>query len=477
MANAVVVGSGPNGLAAALTLAEAGVEVTVLEAQDRAGGGVRSSERTLPGLLHDDCSGFHPLGVGSPFFRRQDLERYGLRWRWPDIELAHPLDGGRAGLLWRDVDRTAEGLGVDGDRWRSTIGWAGRRFDALAADVLRPIIHFPRHPLTLARFGAMAAAPASVLARAFRTDEARGLFGGVAAHAFSKLTTPFSASVGVMLAGAGHAYGWPVAEGGSQAIADAMLAKLADLGVTVETSRTVRSVDDLDDPDLLLLDTTPAAAVTILGDRLPAGTVKAYRRFRRGPAAFKLDLAVEGDIPWSHPEVGRAGTVHVGGTFEEMAEAEADTVRGRMPERPFILLGQQYVADPGRSAGDLNPIYLYAHVPNGLDPAHTEEVTDLLLDRVERYAPGFRDRVRAVEVTTPADLEARNPNLLGGDIAGGASDGLQVVFRPRVAIDPYATGVDGVWLCSASTPPGGGVHGMGGFNAATRALGHLSIRR
>jgi phytoene dehydrogenase-like protein len=472
MPNAVVVGSGPNGLAAAITLAEAGVEVTVLEAQPEAGGGVRSSEATLPGLIHDDCSGFHPLGVGSPFFRGQDLERYGLTWQWPEIELAHPLDGGRAGLLWKSIDRTAAGLGVDGARWAATIGWTGRNFDRLGAEVLRPILHVPRHPIALARFGVMALTPASLFARTFRTDEAKALFGGIAAHAFSRLDVPFSAAVGVMLGGAGHAYGWPVAEGGSQAIVDAMLAKLDHLGVTVETDHHVTSFGELGSPDLVLLDTTPASASTILGDRLPDRVRRAYGRFRTGPAAYKLDLAIEGPIPWAHPDVGRAGTVHLGGTFEEIAAAEAEVVRGRMPAAPFILLGQQHVADPTRSVGDLHPIYLYAHVPNGL----TDDVTDVLLDQVERFAPGFRSQIRKVAATTPADLQARNANYRGGDIAGGASDGLQVLFRPRVAVDPYATGVDGVYLCSASTPPGGGVHGMGGRNAALRALRSLHRR-
>ncbi|MCB0978077.1 MAG: NAD(P)/FAD-dependent oxidoreductase [Acidimicrobiales bacterium] len=472
MATAVVVGSGPNGLAAAVTLAEAGVSVRVLEAQDAPGGGARSSERTLPGLLHDDCSGFHPMGAASPFFRGQDLARYGLRWRWPEIQLAHPLDGGRAALLWRDLGRTVEGLGPDGRRWSETIGWTSRRFDRIAEEVLRPIIHLPRHPFALARFGSMAVTPASVLARAFRTEAAKALFGGVAAHSFSRLTTPFSSAVGVMLAAAGHAVGWPVAEGGTQAITDALVARLADLGGHVETSAVVTRIDDLRGADLVLLDTTPMAAATILRGRLPSRVARSYRRFRQGPAAYKLDLAVEGPIPWSCEDVGRAGTVHLGGRFEEMVAAEDDMANGRMPERPFCLLGQQYVADPSRSASGLNPVYLYAHVPHG----HGADVTDLLLDQVERFAPGFRARVRHVVATGPAGLHSANANYVGGDIAGGASDGLQVLFRPRIALDPYSTGVDGVYLCSASTPPGAGVHGMGGYNAAVRALAGIGLR-
>jgi phytoene dehydrogenase-like protein len=474
MTTAVVVGSGPNGLAAAITLAEAGVSVLVLEAESLPGGGARSSEATLPGLLHDDASGFHPMGVASPFFRGQDLEPYGLRFRWPEIELAHPLEDGRAGLLWRDIGRTVEGFGVDGPRWDATIGWAARRFDALASEILRPILHVPRHPYVLGRFGMMASLPAVAFARLFRTEEAGALFGGVAAHGFGKLTTPFSAAAGVTLGAAGHACGWPVAEGGSQAIADSMLARLADLGAEVRTGVTVTSLDQLGGPDIVMLDTLAGAAARVIGDRLPPRIARAYRRFRPGPAAYKIDLALEGHIPWSNPDVGRAGTVHVGGTVAEMARAEADSNRGRLPERPFILLGQQYLADPQRSSGDLNPIYLYAHVPNGYDG---DDATDVMLDHVERYAPGFRSRIRHVTISTPKILSQRNANIDGGDIAGGASDGLQLMFRPRIAVDPYDTKVPGVFLCSASTPPGGAVHGMCGYNAANRALRQLGRTR
>lgn len=473
MQRAVVVGSGPNGLAGAITLARAGLAVRVYEAADRPGGGARSSEATLPGLVHDDASAAHPLAVVSPFFRDLDLGRHGLRFVSAEIELAHPLPGGRAALLWRDLDRTVDHLGTDGARWRHTVGWAARRFDALAGEVFRPILHVPRHPLTLGRFGALAALPASVLARAFRTEEAAALLTGVAAHGFGRLTAPFSSSIGVLLAAAGHVGGWPVAEGGSQAITDALLAELRDLGAEVVTGTHVRSFEALGEPDVCLLDTSPGAAAAILGDRLPARPRRAYRRWRMGPAAFKIDLAVAGPIPWTDPRVARAGTVHVGGTVAEMVEAEAATNAGRLPRRPFVLLGQQDVADPGRRAGDLHPVYLYAHVPNGCeDPT----AVDVILDHVERYAPGLRDRIRHVAVTTPADLAARNPNLVGGDIAGGASSGRQLVFRPRIAADPYATGVPGVYLCSASTPPGAAVHGMGGYNAARRALRHLAAR-
>lgn len=471
MTNAVVVGSGPNGLAAALTLAERGVDVRVLEAGDRIGGGTRTSELTVPGLLHDECSAFHPTGAASPYFRSLGLEELGLRWLWPEVQLAHPLDGGRAALLWQDTGRTAAGLGVDGPSWDRLVGRIARSFDDLAGDVFRPVLHVPGHPLALAHFGIHALLPATWLARRWRTEEARALFGGVAAHKFGSLTGPFSSAAGLMLAAAGHAHGWPVAEGGSEALATALAAKLEKTGGTIETGVHVSDVRELDAADLLLLDTTPEAAVRILGDRLPTRTRRAYRRFRHGPAAFKVDLAIEGDIPWTNPDVLRAGTVHLGGTLEEMARAEGRTARGRMPDRPFVLLGQQYLTDPSRSGGGsgLNPVYAYAHVPHGWPG----DATAAVVAQVERFAPGFGARVREVHVRGPERLAAHNENYVGGDIGAGATDGAQVVMRPRVAVNPYATGVRGVFLCSASTPPGGGVHGMCGHNAALAALREL----
>ncbi|MGZ8771040.1 MAG: phytoene desaturase family protein, partial [Aeromicrobium sp.] len=469
MTNAVVVGSGPNGLAAALTLARQGIEVRVLEAHDRIGGGTRSTENTVPGMIHDDCSAFHPTGVASPFIQSLGLEEYGLKWLWPEIELAHPLDGGRAGLLWRNVHRTAEGLGVDGRAWTGLFGRVARNFDALTEDVFRPIIHIPSHPFKLAHFGLNALLPATWTVRRWKTPEARALFGGIAAHAFGRLDTPLSSSVGLMLGAAAHAYGWPVAEGGSRAITDAMAAKLTDLGGTIETGVHVTSVADLGNPDILMLDVAPDSAARIMGDRLPARIQRSYGRYKFGPGAYKVDFAIEGDIPWTNADVGRAGTVHLGGTFEQIAHIEAQTVRGEMPLQPFTLLGQQYLADPSRSAGGLNPIYAYAHVPNGYDG----DATEAIVAQIERFAPGFRSRIRHAFVRNVADLEAYNANYVGGDISAGANDIRQITMRPRIALNPYKTGVPGVYLCSSSTPPGAGVHGMCGFNAATSALGYL----
>ncbi|MFG2847324.1 phytoene desaturase family protein [Kitasatospora sp. NPDC048296] len=473
MTTAVVVGSGPNGLAAAIRLAQEGVTVRVLEARETIGGGTRSGERTLPGLIHDDCSAFHPTGVASPFLRSLGLEEYGLRWLWSQAELAHPLDSGAAGVLWRDLDRTAELMPpADGRTWRRVFGRLSSRFDQLADDVLRPVPHVPGSPLAFAEFGAQALLPASWTSRRWSGAQARALFGGAAAHAFSSLRTPFSSAIGLMLIAVGHAHGWPVAQGGSQAITTAMARLLERLGGTVETGVEVRELDQLDRPDLVLLDTGPQAAVRILGDRLSRRTARAYRRYRYGPAAFKVDLAVEGGIPWANEHCRSAGTVHLGGTFEEVAAAEEATFRGRMPRRPFVLVGQQYLADPSRSVGDLHPVYAYAHVPHG----YRGDATEPVLDQIERFAPGFRTRVRARSVRTVARMGSDNANHVGGDIVGGANTARQLVLRPRLAVDPYATGVPGVYLCSAATPPGAGVHGMAGFHAAESALRRLAKR-
>lgn len=470
MPTAVVVGSGPNGLAGAVRLAQEGMDVTVLEAHELVGGGMRSSEHTLPGLLHDDCSAFHPTGAASPYLQSLGLEEHGLEWLLPPVQLAHPLDGEPAALLHQDVATTADGLGEDGATWSRIFGPLTRHYDALTADLFRPVVHVPRHPFALAGFGAQALLPASVLSRRFGTERAKGLFGGVAAHLYGRLDRPVSSSVGLMLTAAGHAYGWPVAKGGSQAIADALVSALTALGGRIETGVEVTSYDQLRGADVVLLDLAPPAVARILGDRQPTRARTAYRRYRFGPGTFKIDLAVEGDLPWTDPEVGRAGTVHLGGTFDEIAAAEAEVVAGRMPERPFVLLGQQYVVDPQRSAGGCNPVYAYAHVPAGWDG----DATEAILAQIERFAPGARDRVRATFTRSTSELEAYNANYVGGDIATGANTMTQVVMRPRVSVNPYRTGAPGAYICSAATPPGAGVHGMGGYNAAETAIRDLA---
>jgi phytoene dehydrogenase-like protein len=472
VSTATVVGSGPNGLACAVALARAGVRVTVLEGAETIGGGTRSAELAVPGVIHDVCSAVHPMAAASPFFRSLGLEAHGLEWRQPEVDLAHPLDDGSAATMVRSLADTAAGLGVDGDAWRRLFESSSAHFDAINEDALRPILHLPKHPLRFARFGLPAAAPATLLARRWKTPGARALFGGVAAHAFSPLTQPMSSAVGMALVSSCHSSGWPVAAGGSQAIADALAADLGEHGGTIETGVRVGSLAELGSPDVVAFDLAPAAVAEIAGERLPARVARAYRRYKHGPGAFKVDLAVEGGVPWTAEACRRAGTVHAIGSFEELVAAERDVNRGRMPARPLVLVGQQYLADPGRSAGDVHPIWAYAHVPNGYDGDGERTV----VDQIERFAPGLRERIVATAVRSPADLEAANPNHIGGDIITGANTPVQTLIRPRLALDPYATGAPGLFICSAATPPGGGVHGMSGFNAAQSALRYLRRR-
>lgn len=470
MTTAVVVGSGPNGLAAALTLATAGVEVTVLEAAPRIGGGTRSSELTVPGLLHDECSGFHPLGFDTKFAELARLERHGLQWAWPEVQYSHPIGGAGGGAAVRSIDETADGLVGDERAWRSVFGPLVPRFGDIAGDFLGPIIGVPDHPVELARFGMRATLPAALLARRFSTEEARALFGGVAAHAFRPFRSVLSSAIGTALGTAAHTYGWPVAVGGSASITTAMADALAANGGTIETDHRVVSVHDLDSPDIVMLDVAPGAAVAMLGDTMPARFRRSLGRYRHGPAAFKVDFAVEGGVPWSHEPSRRAGTVHVSGGYDETAAVEAMVHRGQMPERPFVLVGQQYLADPGRSNGDVHPLYAYAHVPAGF----TGDATEAIERQIERFAPGFRDRIVARHVQSTSDLSARNANIVGGDIVTGANSPRQLVFRPRVGLDPYSLGVPGHFLCSAATPPGAGAHGMCGYHAAQSALRRLA---
>jgi phytoene dehydrogenase-like protein len=482
MSSAVVVGSGPNGLAAAIRLAQAGLTVTVLEAADRPGGGTHTSELTLPGLLHDDCAAVHPTGVASPLLDSLDLGRYGLRWRWPEVDLAHPLDDGRAGVLSRDMDRTEASLGRDGAAWRRLFAPLAADFAKIGTEVFQPVPHLPRHPLALARFGVGALAPATWMARYWRDEPARALYLGTAAHAFGRLDTPLSGSVGLLLATAGHAVGWPVAEGGSQAITTAMIRVLEDLGGSVRTGVEVTGLDRLPGltgggtPEVVMLDTSPLAAARIVGDRLPPRVHRALTRYRHGPAVHKVDFAIDGDVPWTNEDCRRAGTLHLGGSAAEIAAAEAATARGVTPQRPFVLVGQQYLADPSRSVGRTNPLYAYAHLPHGgtgsggTSPA---DAVEAITAQIERFAPGFRRRILAVHSRSSQDLAVGNANYVGGDIAGGSNHARQLLFRPRPALDPYSLGVAGVYLCSASTPPGAGVHGMCGLRAAESALSHL----
>ncbi|HEY6770832.1 MAG TPA: NAD(P)/FAD-dependent oxidoreductase [Solirubrobacterales bacterium] len=469
MSEAIIVGSGPNGLACAVELARHGLKVTVLEAEDTIGGGTRSSELTVPGLLHDDCSATHPMAVGSPFLRSLDLGQHGLEWLWPEVDLAHPLDDGSAGVMVRSIEETAQGLGEDGAAWRRVFGPSSAHFDQLLEDIMKPVVHVPRHPLRLARFGLPAAAPATLLARSWKTPQARALFGGVAAHAFSPLNLPMSSSVGSALICACHAFGWPVARGGSQAISDALASVLRAHGGEIETGRRVSGMGELGGAEVVVFDLAPASVAEIAGPRLPARVARAYRRYRHGPGAFKLDLAVEGGVPWTNEACRRAGTVHAIGPLEEIVQAERATNRGSMPERPYVLVGQQYLADRERSEGDLHPLWAYGHVPTG----YAGDATEAILSQIERFAPGFRERIVASNARGPAELATYNANYVGGDIITGAYTPRQILFRPRFALDPYSTGAPGLYICSAATPPGAGAHGTGGYNAARSALRHL----
>jgi phytoene dehydrogenase-like protein len=470
VSNAIVVGSGPNGLACAVELARNGVQVTVLEAADRIGGGARTSELTVPGLLHDDCSATHPMAAASPFLNSLDLARHGLEWCLPEVSLAHPLDDGSAGVMLKSIEETARGLGErDGAAWKRLFGSSSANFGALLDDMMAPLIHFPRHPFRLARFGLPAAAPATLVARAWRSDAARALFGGVAAHALRPMNRPFSSSIGCALIDAGHAVGWPVARGGSEAIVDALAAALREQGGTIETGRRVTSLGELGDADVVVFDLAPGAVAEIMGERLPARSARAYRRYRHGPAAFKLDLAIEEGVPWTNEACRRAGTVHVIGGFEELVAAEASVDRGSMPERPVVLVGQQYLADPSRSKGNLHPLWMYAHVPK----SYAGDATEAILSQIERFAPGFRERIVETSVRTPAEMERYNANYVGGDIVTGANTTWQLLARPRLSTDPYFTGADGFYICSAATPPGAGAHGVCGYNAARSALRRL----
>jgi phytoene dehydrogenase-like protein len=470
MSSAIVVGSGPNGLACAVALAREGVRVTVIEAAETIGGGTRTSELTVPGVLHDHCSAVHPMAVGSPFFESIGLEEHGLEWRWPEVDLAHPLDDGSAGVMLRSIERTAAGLGHDGRSWQRLFGPSAKSFDLLNEDLVRPIMHVPKHPIRLTRFGLPAAMPATVLTRRWKTPQARALFGGVAAHAISPLTRPMSSAVGMALTCACHRFGWAVARGGSRSITDALAAVLLEHGGKIETGRPVTALSELPQADAVVFDLAPRAVADIAGERLPRRVTRAYRRYRHGPGAFKIDLAVEGGVPWANDSCRRAGTVHAIGPFEELVAAEREVNRGRMPERPFVLVSQQYLADPGRSAGDIHPVWAYAHVPSG----YGGDIERALIDQIERFAPGLRDRIVATSTRPPAELAAYNANYVGGDIITGANTPIQVLIRPRLAVDPYSTGAPGLYICSAATPPGAGVHGMNGYNAAQSVLRRLA---
>ena len=467
--DAVIVGSGPNGLAAAITLARAGRSVLLIEGRDTVGGGMRTAELTLPGFRHDICSAVHPLGMASPFFKRLPLEQHGLRWIQPDAPLAHPLDHGEAVLLERSFDAIAAWLGRDGAAWRSLVQPLAAHWKEMSTDLLGPL-RLPRHPLLYARFGAGAILPAAMLARAwFRGRRARALFAGLAAHSIMSLQRPLTAAYGLTMGLLAHAVGWPMPAGGSQSIADALASYLRALGGEIQTGWWVRSLAELPPAAATLFDITPRDLLTIAGDALPAGYRRTLGRYRYGPGVFKLDYALDGPIPWRNPAVARGGTVHVGGTLDEISASERDAWQGRHSARPFVLVIQPSLFDPSRAPVGRHTAWAYCHVPNG----STVEMTAAVEAQIERFAPGFRDRILARHAMNAAQMQQYNPNYVGGDINSGVQDLFQHFTRPAVRLSPYTTPNPRLFLCSSATPPGGGVHGMCGYWAAQAALRRL----
>mgnify|MGYP000088297873 CR=1 FL=1 len=465
--DAVIVGSGPNGLSAAITLAQDGWKVLLLEAKATIGGGARTQELTLPGFRHDVCSAIHPLGIGSPFFRALSLEQVGLEWIQPDTPLAHPFDDGSAARMERSIAETGVTLGEDADAYQRLMQPFVERWQELLDDILGPFPFPPRHPVLLARFGLQALRSARSLAqRRFKGRNARALFAGQAAHSFLPLEHIASASFGIVLGLLGHAVGWAIPRGGSQSIVDALAAHLRTLGGEIVVNHEVNSVDDLPSSRAVLFDVTPRQLLRLAGHRFPPGYRAQLERYRYGPGVFKVDWALDAPIPWTAPACHRAGTVHLGATLDEIALSERQSFRGQIPDVPFVLVAQQSLFDPTRAPEDKQTGWAYCHVPHG----STVDMTAKIEQQVERFAPGFRERILARHTINPAEYEQHNPNFIGGDINGGVQDIWQLFTRPSRSLRPYRTPTKGIYIGSASTPPGGGVHGMGGFFAARAAM-------
>ncbi len=457
--DAVVVGAGPNGLAAGVELTRSGRRVLVVEGSDVIGGGTRTEALTLPDFRHDVCSAIHPLGIASPFFASAGIGD----WIQPDIPVTHPLDGGRAGVLYRSLDETVLALGADGARYRRLVGGLVDHADDLVAQVLGPVPVPPPNPITLGRFGLPGLLPASAIARGLKTDKGRALHAGMAAHAITPFDTPLTGALSTLFAVIAHAYGWPLERGGSQRLAEQMASLIIDGGGAIETGRSIASIDDLPPVPITLLDVMPDAAMRICGRRLDPGVRRRFTRWRTGPGVFKVDWALDGPIPWTDDVSGRAGTVHVGGTYEEIAASEDEVHAGRHPEWPFVIVAQQSLFDDTRAPEGSQTAWGYCHVPAFSD----RDMTQAIEAQIERFAPGFRDRILARHTMGPAAYQQHNPNYVGGDIAGGAFAIRRLLHVARVK--PYRIGT-GLYLCSSATPPGAGVHGMCGFHAARAAL-------
>ncbi len=464
--DAAVVGSGPNGLAAAIRLAQAGRRVVVYEANSTVGGGARTMALTEPGCMHDVCSAVHPLGIASPYLRTLPLADHGLQWIQPPIAAAHPLDDGRAGFLLPDLDEMVASLGPDGDGWRQLIGYAAQNWDAVTAEFLRPIVHVPRSPLTLTRFGLTAATPATILGRRFESPETRALFAGIAAHTLLPLSRPFTSGIGLLLGAAAHVEGWPIPRGGSQAIVDAMVSVLESLGGEVITEARITHLDEVATDGPIIFDTGPHALAEIAGDALDRRYRDRLRKWRYGLSSFKVDYVMSEPVPWADARLTDASTVHLSGTADAVAAAEAAAWKGELTDRPFTLVSQPSMFDATRAPDGRHVLWAYCHAPKGF----TGDLTETLDAHIEAFAPGFRDTVIARHSRGAAEMEADNANIVGGDIGAGSPSGTQIVFRPLIGRDPYRTPNPRIFLGSASTPPGAGVHGMCGFWAAESAL-------
>ncbi len=466
--DAVIVGSGPNGLAAAIELARAGKSVVIYEAKDTIGGGARTLELTLPGYWHDVCSAIHPLGVGSPFFKTLPLEQFGLEWIHPEILMAHPFDDGTASQLMRSIEATISTLDPgDGPAYKALMEPFVDRWDDLASDTLGPLRIPPRHPFLMARFGLKALRPASDLAESlFRGPRARALFAGMAGHACIPLEHVATASFGMMLGILGHAVGWPIPKGGSQSIMNAMAAYFQSLGGQIVTSNPISNLNELASARTILLDITPRQLLQIAGEQLSPRYRTQLERYRYGPGVFKMDWALAGPIPWTASACRRAGTIHLGATIEEIALSERLAWEGKDSQNPFVLVAQQSLFDSTRAPEGRHTGWAYCHVPHG----SKVDMSELIIKQIERFAPGFRDLILETRTMTAVELNRYNPNYIGGDINGGVQDIWQLFTRPVLSLIPYKTSIKGVYMCSSSTPPGGGVHGMCGYHAAQVAL-------